>query len=168
MTQGALTEPSGGTDLAEAIRAALPPREDLRLTPVDGTELAASYRAILRDYREHSAQNLESGDYKQAAEKAWGSYAQSVKSIAAEQGFRLSHHGHIVRVGGALSELADQEDSEDGRVLREGLGLARSLHQHFYENDLPARDVVFSTDRVAAAIELMQRRFSSSGTNGNT
>ena len=159
MTQYDLTEPSGGTDLAEAIRAALPPREDLRLTPRDGAELAASYRAILRDYREHGAQYLESGDYKQAAEKAWGSYAQSVKSIAAEHGFRLSHHGHIVRVGGRLASMAAAESSDEETVLRDGLQAARSLHQHFYEDDLNPEDVRFSAHRVAAAIELMQRRF---------
>jgi hypothetical protein len=151
---------NGGSDLAVVIRAALPPREDLRLTPQDGVELAATYRTILHDYREHGARYLESGDYKQAAEKCWGSYAESVKSIAADQGFRLSHHGHIVRVGGALSDLADRDNTEEGRVLREGLGLARSLHQHFYENDLPAGDVVFSSGKVAAAIDLMQQRFS--------
>ena len=159
MTQDDLTEPSGGTDLAEAICAALPPREDLRLTPGDGAELAASYRAILRDYREHGAQYLESGDHKQAAEKGWGSYAQSVKSIAAEHGFRLSHHGHIVRVGGRLASMAAAESSDEETVLRDGLQAARSLHQHFYEDDLNPEDVRFSAQRVAAAIELMQRRF---------
>ena len=112
---------NNGTDLAEVIRAAFPPREDLRLTPPDGAESASVYRNMLRDYREHSAQYLESGDYKQAAEKAWGSYAESVKSIAAESGFRLSHHGHIVRVAGRLASLVAQDDPDDGELLRQGL-----------------------------------------------
>ena len=151
---------NGGQDLTEVIRAALPRREDLRLTPADGADLAANYRAMLRDYREHSARYLASGDYKQAAEKAWGSYAESVKSIAADHGFRLSHHGHIVRVGGRLSSLISDTTPAAEAVLRDGLQAARSLHQHFYENDLEPEDVRFSTRRVIAAIDLMQQRFS--------
>ena len=152
--------------MTEVIRAALPPREDLRLTPDDGTELAASYRAILRDYREHSSHYLDSGDYKQAAEKAWGSYAESVKSIAADHGFRLSHHGHIVRVGGRLASLVASATPEAEAVLRDGLQAARSLHQHFYENDLEPEDVRFSAQRVTTVIDLMQSQFSV-GSNGS-
>lgn len=167
MTSEKQADQNGGTDLATVIRAALPPRADLRLTPGDGTELAARYRVTLRNYREHSVAYLESGDYQQAAEKAWGSYAESVKSIAADCGFRLSHHGHIVRAAAALSALADLDEPSEGTILREGLGLARSLHQHFYENDLDPEDVRFSSQRVSAAIDLMQRRFSAS-TNGGS
>ena len=139
---------------------------DLELAPGDVAELAAGYRYMLRDYREHSAEYLAKGDFRQAAEKAWGSYAESVKSIAADHGFRLSHHGHIVRVGGALASVTSQDDPNDGEVLRQGLGLARSLHQHFYENDLPADDVIFSSQRVGAAIDLMQQRFSANSNGG--
>ena len=167
MTPEDQVEQNGGADLTTVIRAALPPRADLLLAPSDGAELAVRYRVTLQNYLEHSAEYLESGDYQQAAEKAWGAYAESVKSIAADHGFRLSHHGHIVRVGGALSDLADRENGEEGTVLRDGLGLARSLHQHFYENDLPAGDVIFSAKKVSAAIDLMQQRFSS-GTNGGS
>ena len=160
MSQENYGNQNGGADLAEVIRAALPNRADLRLAPGDRAELAARYRATLRNYLGHSVEYLESGDFQQAAEKSWGAYAESVKSIAADHGFRLSHHGHIVRVGGALSQLADQDNTGEGTVLRDGLGLARSLHQHFYENDLPAGDVIFSSEKVAAAIDLMQQRFS--------
>ncbi len=165
MTSGDEAGKNSGPDLTEVISAALPRREDLRLTHQglthqDGAELAAGYRAMLRDYREHSSQYLESGDYKQAAEKAWGSYAESVKSIAADHGFRLSHHGHIVRVGGRLSSSLADTIPEVETVLREGLQAARSLHQHFYEKDLEPEDVRFSANRVNAAIDLMQQQFS--------
>ena len=160
MTQENQAEQNGGADLTEVIRAALPPRADLRLTPGDGAELAARYRATLQNYLEHSVEYLESGDYQQAAEKSWGAYAESVKSIAAENGYRLSHHGHIIRAAGRLASLAAQDDSVEGQALRDGLSSARSLHQHFYENDLDPDDVHFSAYRVAAAIDLMQQRFS--------
>ena len=150
---------NGGAELAAVIRAALPNRVDIQLTPRDGAELAASYRAMLQNYLEHSLEYLQSGDYQQAAEKSWGAYAESVKSIAAENGYRLSHHGHIIRAAGRLASLVAQDDSVEGQALRDGLSSARSLHQHFYENDLDPDDVHFSASRVAAAINLMQQRF---------
>lgn len=154
---------NGGTDLAEVIRAALLPRTDLEFTPDDAAEMAAAYRSMLRDYRQHSLQYLVAGDYRQGAEKSWGAYAESVKSIAADYGFKLSHHGHIIRVSGRLATLAGESNPEDRDVLSIGLSSARSLHQHFYENYLLGDDVTFSAERVSAAIDLMQQRFSAVG-----
>ena len=156
----------GGAELPEVIRAALPPRSDLELTPGDATELADAYRRMLNDYRQHALPYLAGGDYRQAAEKSWGAYAESVKSIAADNGFRLSHHGHIIRVGNRLATLARGDDHKAGDVLLKGLNSARSLHQHFYEDDLEAEGVAPSADDVAVAIDLMQRRFAS-GANGD-
>ena len=145
--------------VAATIRAALPRRSDLELTPGDAAELAETYRDGLNQYREHSLQYLAVGDYRQAAEKSWGAFALSVKAIAAVHGIRLSHHGHIIRVSGGLASMASQDAPEDGNVLDAGLDAARSLHQHFYENDLPAAQVESSSRRVGAAIDLMQQRF---------
>ena len=152
---------ASGQDTAAAIRAALRGRRDLELSLADAAQLAETYRASLGDYRGHSLQCLEAGDYQQAAEKSWGAFAESVKAIAADYGLRLSHHCHVIRVSGQLATLAAQHDTDAEPILRDGLSAARSLHQHFYENDLPADDVIFSTNRVAAAIDLMQQRFSS-------
>ena len=157
---------NGGADLTAIIRAALPNRPDLELAPEDVAELAASYRDMLRDYREHSAGYLAKEDFRQAAEKAWGSYAESVKSIAADHGFRLSHHGHIIRVGNRLATVAGRTDENARLALLRGLNSARSLHQHFYENDLEAEGVVMSSGEVLTAIDLMQQRFSASANGG--
>ena len=70
-------------------------------------------------------------------------------------------------MAGRLSSLAAQDDPAAGALLHQGLGLARSLHQHFYEDDLPADDVIYSAGVVAEAIDVMQQRFGLDGGGGN-
>ena len=152
-------------DTAAVIRAAFRMPSDAEMAPGDAPGTAQTYRRIMDDYREHGRRYLASGDYRQAAEKNWGAFAESVKSIAADYGMKISSHATIVNVAGRLSSLAAQDNPEAGRLLHLGLGLARSLHQHFYEDDLPAESVIYSAGVVAEAIDLMQRRFGL-GNNG--
>ena len=164
-------EPGNGSDAARpdtaaAIRSAMRGRSDAELRPEDTARIAASYRSNLDYYRQHGRECLAAGDYRQAAEKLWGAYAQSVKSVAADYGVRISFHGSIISVGDALAALAAQDDPAAGEALDEGLARARSLHQHFYENDLSERAVIRSSARVAEAIDLMQQRFGRAGGNG--
>ena len=165
-----MTEASGngqnrnGADVAAAIRAAFRVPSDSEIVPGDGPALAITYRSMMEEYRQHGLQYLAAGDYRQAAEKSWGAFAESVKSIAADYGMKISFHGTIISVASRLATLAAPDA---GEVLRDGLTSARSLHQHFYENDLEPEDVHFSADRVAAAIDLMQQRFAAGANGGN-
>ena len=154
---------NGGGDVAAVIRAALNRRADSEFTQAQAIAASENYRNGMNHYRRRGRQFLAEGDYRQAAEKSWGAFAQSVKAIAADHGMRISFHGSIVSVAGHLASLTEQDDPDAGAVLRDGLGLARSLHQHFYENDLPARDVIFSSEKVSVAIDLMQQRFAANG-----
>ncbi len=122
-------------------------------------ERAATHRSILTRYREHARQSLDSGDYLQAAEKSWGAYAQTIKAIVSDHRWRATHHGSIIGVAAELASLAGHSDPEAGDVLRGGLAFARSLHQHFYEEDLPDGMVIASADNVAIAIDLLQELF---------
>ena len=158
---------TNGQDAAAIIRAALRGRSDSELPPEEIHAFAQNYRNSMNHYWRHGEEYLEARDYQQAAEKSWGAFAASVKSIAADHGMRISFHGSIISVASALASLASQNDSAEGEALRDGLSAARSLHQHFYENDLPGEEVEFSASRVGAAIDLMQQRFSS-GTNGGS
>jgi len=150
-----------GPDVGEALRSALQGRGDTNFSEGDPAEFAATYREGMDAYRQHGVEFLASGDYRQAAEKSWGAFAQSVKAVAADYGVRLAHHGVIIRASGALAELAAEDAPDDGDLLRQGLAYARSLHQHFYENDLLDDDVIHSSGVVAASIDLMQQRFAS-------
>ena len=153
-------------DAAAALRGVVRGQAELLWTPEFAAEQAAGYRQTLDAYRRHSREYLAAGDYQQAAEKAWGAYAQSVKAIAADYGVKLAHHAHIIRAGSQLSILARQDSPESGEVLLIGLGSARSLHQHFYENDLVPEVVIGEANHVLEAIDLMQRRFGLAGGNG--
>ena len=144
--------------VAAVIRASFRVPSDSEIVPGDGPALARTYRSMMDEYRQHGRQYLAAGDYRQAAEKSWGAFAESVKSIAADYGMKISFHGTIISVA---SRLATLTGPDAGEVLRDGITSARSLHQHFYEGDLEPEDVHFSADRVAAAIDLMQQRFAS-------
>ncbi len=157
---------ANGQDIAAAIRAAIRRQFDTDMPPAQAAAFAENYRNSMNFYRRHGQEYLAAGDYRQAAEKSWGAFASSVKSIAADYGMKITFHGSIINVAGRLATLAAQDDQDAGEVISSGLGLARSLHQHFYENDLPPGQVIFSAGKVAVAIDLMQQRFASGPVNG--
>lgn len=146
--------------IANAIRAGLRHgREPVNPPSPEITAKSAVYRRSLAHYRQHAQDSLAQGDYLQAAEKSWGAYTQTLKIIAADRGLPLSHHASIIAVAGRLATLAGASSPEAGNTLRHGLSTARSLHQHFYENDLPDETVTASTADVMAAIDLLQQLF---------
>ena len=121
---------NGGADraatLAEVIRAALNQRVDSQFTPSQAQAASENYRNSMNHYRRRGQQSLAEEDYRQAAEKSWGAFAQSVKAIAADYESRISFHGSIVSVAGRLATIAAQEDPDAEAVLRDGLQAARA------------------------------------------
>ena len=159
---------ANGADVAATIRAAFRVPSDSEIAPGDAPALARTYRSMMEEYRQHGRQYLAEGDYRQAAEKSWGAFAESIKSIAADYAMKISFHGSIISVASRLAALANRDDPDAGAVLRAGLHLARSLHQHFYENDLEPEVINLAADDVNAAIDLMQQRFAArNGANGD-
>ena len=145
--------------VADAIRAGLPNREDIALNVTEAADLAVVYRDNLSHYREHVEESLAAGDYRQAAEKSWGAFSQTIKSIAADHSLRVRSHANILRVAERLTGLVLAADPDAGAVLDNGTDSAHSMHIHFYENDLPDEMVIRRSERVASAIELMQELF---------
>ena len=145
--------------VSDAIRAGLSNRSDIEGPAIDAAELAATYRNNLAHYQEHVQKSLADGDYLQAAEKSWGAYAQAIKIIGADHGLHIASHRSILRVSDRLTVLVNQGDGATAQTLTAGLGLARSLHTHFYENDLPPTTVTASVGQVLATIELLQQLF---------
>ena len=109
----------------------------MHLPLTEAEDKAATYRSNLAHYRQHVQTSLDAGDYLQAAEKSWGSYAQTVKAIGADHQLSIAHHASVVGAGGQLAALAGGSDRLSGSILSNGLSAALSLHQHFYENHLP-------------------------------
>ena len=132
---------------------------DVDLSPEDAAQQAALYQDNLAHFRQHVQKSLEEGDYLQAAEKSWGAYAQTIKAIAAGRQFFIPHHGAIVGIADRLSSLVGASDLAAGLVLRHGLSVALTMHQHFYENNLSGESVVANADDVATAIDLLQELF---------
>ncbi len=153
--------------VSDAIRAGLPRRTDADVSPDDAAELAANYRNNLAHYQEHVQKSLADGDYLQAAEKSWGAYAQAIKKIGAEHGFHIASHRSILRVAQELATLAAPGDSELANTLRHGLVSARTLHAHFYENDLAGQTVMEASGEVFTTINLLQELFPATGSDSN-
>ena len=145
--------------VSDAIRAGLPNRPDVVLSASESAEAAVTYRDSLAHYQEHVRKSLDERDYRQAAEKSWGAYSQTVKAIAAERRLRVRSHTSILRVSEQLVELVSREDPESGTVLDNGANSAHSLHVHFYENDLPDETVERRALAVSTAISLLREIF---------
>ena len=141
----------------DAIRAGLRgSRRDFALSPGDAADKGDAYRGNLAHYRDLAQKCLADGDYRQAAEKSWGAYAQTIKVIAAAHGMNVETHRSLLRVASELNALAGSADPAIAARLHLGFHTARSLHQHFYENDMPAGEVVKAAAEVLDAVELLQ------------
>ena len=137
-------------------------RPPVAMDPNDAAEKTAAYQDSLAHYRRHARQSLAAGDYRQAAEKSWGAYTQTIKAIAADHQSLIPSHAGIIRASEQLTRLVRQSGRGDlSLILDRGLVAARALHQHFYENDLPDDTVVVAFDDVAAALDLMQQLYQS-------
>ena len=146
--------------VSEAIRAGLREgRQPVDMSADEGSQQAGVYRRNLDHYRGHVQKSLDEGDYLQAAEKSWGAFAQSIKAVAADHRLRLTHHASIMGVADHLALLAGSVDPAAGQALRQGLLTARSLHQHWYEDDLSDTTVTTSSREVMAAVDLLQGFF---------
>lgn len=133
-------------------------RVPLALSPGDAADKAVAYRDSLAHYLQHARHSLAAGDYRQAAEKSWGAYTQTIKAIAADYQSLIPSHAGIIRTSEQLIDLVEQSGHSDlALILNRGFVAARALHSHHYENDLPARAVRVAFDDVGAALDLMQQ-----------
>ena len=147
--------------IKDAIRYGM--RGDRMRYEIESTEAAqkgVTYESNLDHYRNLAQKCLNEGDYRQAAEKSWGAYAQTIKLTSAGYGIGVSTHSNLISVAQQLNALARAADVATGNILRQGFQSARSLHQHFYEDDLDAEEVERSVQEVMATVDLLQALFS--------
>ena len=134
-------------------------RRRYELESADAIQKNATYGNNLAHYRNVAQRCLDEGDYLQAAEKTWGAYAQTIKSISAVHSIGVSTHSNLLSVAQALTALAATVDTDTAVRLRRGFNMARSLHQHFYEDDLGSEEVEQQVGEVMEAIDLLQTLF---------
>jgi uncharacterized protein (UPF0332 family) len=104
---------------------------------------------------------LEKKDYVQASEKAWDASSQMVKALAAKESKELRSHANLWEYMDKLAEKL--EDVE----LRHLWRTANILHQNFYENWMPPREVELSVRDVKALIKKLRAAMEPSLSNHN-
>ena len=118
--------------------------------PLDPDELVEIHLKLSEKYMREAEDLLANGDYAQASEKAWGAAAQIVKALAAREGKELRSHA-------SLWEYVDELAEKLGEIeLRHLWGRANNLHQNFYENWMPARDVRLAVNDVKMFVERLK------------
>jgi len=118
--------------------------------PLDPEARLEVHLKLSEKYMREAEDLLAKGDYAQASEKAWGAAAQIVKALAAREGKELRSHA-------SLWEYVDELAEKLGEIeLRHLWGRANNLHQNFYENWMPARDVRLAVDDVKMFVERLK------------
>ena len=94
---------------------------------------------------------LSKRDYVRASEKAWGAASQMVKAVATKEEKELRGHASLWDYVDRLAEKL--EDPE----LRHLWRTANTLHQNFYENWMPPREVELSVKDVKSFLEKLRK-----------
>ncbi len=97
---------------------------------------ATRHMEISGMFLEQAQLEFSRGDLLQASEKAWGSVAHCVKSVARERGWPNSSHGDVLKNARKLVRLGSDPDGH-GRMLV----AMNALHVNFYEEHLESDDV---------------------------
>jgi len=118
--------------------------------PLDSEERAEFHAKLSEKLLKDAEELLGRGDYVQASEKAWGAAAQIVKALAAKEGRVLRSRRNLWEY---VDELAEKLQDRELRLLWR---TANSLHQNFYENWMPARDVKLAVEDVRAFVEKLR------------
>ena len=97
---------------------------------------ATRHVEISENFLAQAQSEFEEGDLLQASEKAWGSVAHYVKSVARERGWPNSSHTDVLKNARRLVRLGSDPDGH-GRMLV----AMNALHINFYEENLDSDDV---------------------------
>lgn len=121
-----------------------------QLNIVDPEAKAELHLKLCEKYAREAEEFLARKDYIQASERAWGAASQMIKALAAREGKELRSHASLWEYMDKLAEKL--EDIE----LRHLWGRANNLHQNFYENWMPSREVELSVKDVKTLIEKLR------------
>ena len=111
----------------------------------------ARHEEISDRFLEHAGKEFDKGDMLQASEKAWGTVAHYVKSVAKERGWPDGSHRDISDNARRLMILTSDPDAY-GRMFQ----AMNALHVNFYEEHLHEDDVRRSIADARALISAME------------
>ena len=110
----------------------------------------SKYSEISRRLIRQAEEEFIKGDLLQASEKAWGSVAHAVKSIAESRGWNHQTHALLFDVSGQISD-------ELGRPgLRTMFRSASVMHQNYYEDYMPTDEVQSGIDDAKAYLQELE------------
>jgi len=118
---------------------------------LDSQDRVELHLRLCEKYLEEAEELLAREDYPQASEKMWGAASQMVKAIATKEGVELRSHRDLWAY---IDELSEKLSDREIRLLWR---TANSLHQNFYENWMPPRDVKYAFEDVKRLIEKLRR-----------
>ena len=125
---------------------------DLVLRDLDPQERAREYAEASKDLLKRVREELERGDVRQAAEKAWGAAALAVKAYAEWRGSqRLASHGE-------LWEYKRRMEKELGEWVSDSWAHATAMHVCFYEGWCSREDVEEAAKRIEKLVREVERR----------
>jgi len=124
---------------------------DLLLQDLDPPERAREYIEAARSLLVQARGELERGDARQAAEKAWGAAALAVKAYASwRDGRRLSSHGELWEYKRIMAR-------ELGSWVSDAWYAAQSMHVCFYEGWCTREDVEEALARIERLVREVER-----------
>ena len=109
--------------------------------------MAESYHDASLHLLEQADAELMAGDFRQAAEKAWGAAAQITKAVCVKRGWSHQSHAALRR---ANKRLAEELGDNEIRLL---FGAAQNLHTNFYEDFYNEAEVSLGIRDVQQLIE---------------
>ena len=122
-----------------------------QLNIADPEAKAELHLKLCEKYMREAEGFLAKKDHVQASEKAWGAASQMVKAAAAKEGKELRSHADLWEYADRLAEKL--EDPE----LRHLWRTANTLHQNFYENWMPPREVELSVGDIKNLLEKLRK-----------
>ncbi|AEM38418.1 PaREP1 family protein [Pyrolobus fumarii 1A] len=125
---------------------------ELLLHDLDPPERVREYIEAARLLLQRAREELEKGDVRQAAEKAWGAAALAVKAYAAwRDGRRLASHGE-------LWEYKRRLEKELGEWVHDAWMNATGMHVCFYEGWCTREDVEKALERIGRLVGEIGKR----------
>jgi hypothetical protein len=119
--------------------------------PLDPETKVEIHLKLSEKYMKDAEEFLTKKDCIQASKKAWGAAAQIVKALAAKEGKELRGHARLWQF---VDELAEKLQHIEIRRL---WSRANSLHQNFYENWMPPRDVIYAIEDIKKFVERVRK-----------
>ena len=125
---------------------------ELLLRDLDPPERAREYAEAARDLLEQARKELEKGDVRQAAEKAWGAAALAVKAYASwRDGKRLASHRELWEYSRAMIQ-------EMGDWVSDAWAQANAMHICFPDGWCTREHVEQALKRIQKLVENVEKR----------